>query len=189
MTVSIGKALPRKEDRRLLTGGGSYSDDVHLPDLAYAIESFVHGPDPASFFAQCRELVRPNGLLVICDDFRRPATDPAATRAIERFCSGWQINTLLRPDELRSLARGAGFEHESTVDLSPHLELHRPRDRAVNALLAILDRLPLDSSRFGHLRGGSALQTCLDRGWIGYDLALFRQNTKDTKDGRTRSKT
>ena len=37
MTMSIGKALPRKEDRRLLTGGGSYSDDVHLPDLAYAI--------------------------------------------------------------------------------------------------------------------------------------------------------
>ena len=37
MTVSIGKALPRKEDLRLLTGGGSYSDDVHLPGLAYAI--------------------------------------------------------------------------------------------------------------------------------------------------------
>jgi carbon-monoxide dehydrogenase large subunit len=37
MTASIGKALPRKEDSRLLTGGGSYSDDFHLPGLAYAI--------------------------------------------------------------------------------------------------------------------------------------------------------
>jgi carbon-monoxide dehydrogenase large subunit len=37
MTVSIGKALPRKEDSRLLTGGGTYSDDFHLPGLAYAI--------------------------------------------------------------------------------------------------------------------------------------------------------
>ena len=37
MTASIGKALPRKEDLRLLTGGGTYSDDVHLPGLAYAI--------------------------------------------------------------------------------------------------------------------------------------------------------
>src|SRR6266511_3208325 len=37
MTVSIGKALPRKEDLRLLTGGGTYSDDFHLPGLTYAI--------------------------------------------------------------------------------------------------------------------------------------------------------
>jgi carbon-monoxide dehydrogenase large subunit len=37
MTASIGKALPRKEDSRLLTGGGSYSDDFHLPDLVYAV--------------------------------------------------------------------------------------------------------------------------------------------------------
>src|SRR5712691_1483920 len=42
MTVSIGKALPRKEDLRLLTGGGSDSDDVHLPDLACA--SVVRSP-------------------------------------------------------------------------------------------------------------------------------------------------
>src|SRR6266508_2820829 len=37
MTVSIGKALPRKEDLRLLTGGGTFSDDFHLPGLTYAI--------------------------------------------------------------------------------------------------------------------------------------------------------
>src|SRR5262245_11977082 len=37
MTVSIGKALPRKEDARLLTGGGTYSDDFTLPGQAYAI--------------------------------------------------------------------------------------------------------------------------------------------------------
>jgi carbon-monoxide dehydrogenase large subunit len=37
MTVSIGKALPRKEDARLLTGGGTYSDDFTLPGQAYAV--------------------------------------------------------------------------------------------------------------------------------------------------------
>jgi cyclopropane fatty-acyl-phospholipid synthase-like methyltransferase len=42
-------------------------------DLAFAIESFVHGPAPDRFFAQCGALVRPGGLLLICDDFRRPA--------------------------------------------------------------------------------------------------------------------
>ena len=37
MTVSIGQPLPRKEDLRLLTGGGTYSDDFALPGQACAI--------------------------------------------------------------------------------------------------------------------------------------------------------
>ena len=42
MPALIGKALPRREDFRLLTGGGRYSDDVSLPDQAYA--AFVRSP-------------------------------------------------------------------------------------------------------------------------------------------------
>ena len=45
-------------------------------DLAYAIESFSHVQDPARFFAQCRRLIRPGGLLLICDDFQRSSDDP-----------------------------------------------------------------------------------------------------------------
>ena len=144
-------------------------------DVAFAIESFVHGPDPARFFAQCSNLVRPGGLLVICDDFRRPTTGPGAQRSIERFSRGWHINTLIQPDELHALARAAGFEHESTTDLSPYLEIRRMRDRVIGALLALWGWLPLEATRFGHLLGGSALQTCLENEWIGYDLALFRR--------------
>ena len=156
---------------------GDYGDPaLALPpaDLVYAIESFVHGPDPAAFFAQCARLVRPGGLLVLCDDVRRPATGRAAARTIERFRRGWRINTLLDGAELLALAAAAGFDHRSTVDLSPHLELGRPRDRALAVLAALAGRLPLDAP-LGHLIGGSALQTCLRRGWIGYDLALFRR--------------
>ena len=36
MPQSIGQPLRRKEDLRLLTGGGRYSDDVNLPGQAYA---------------------------------------------------------------------------------------------------------------------------------------------------------
>ena len=36
MSPLIGKPLRRKEDLRLLTGGGRYSDDVNLPGQAYA---------------------------------------------------------------------------------------------------------------------------------------------------------
>lgn len=163
---------------RVVCMEGDYCDlpgGIGPADLAYAIESFVHGPAPARFFAECSRIVRPGGVLAICDDFRRPTDDPAASRAIERFCEGWCVNALIPSDELRSLAREAGFDHESTVDLSPYLEIQRPRDRAIDALLALFGWLPLERTPLRHLLGGSALQTCLKRGWIGYELAVFRR--------------
>jgi carbon-monoxide dehydrogenase large subunit len=36
MSQLIGKPLRRKEDLRLFTGNGRYSDDVNLPGQAYA---------------------------------------------------------------------------------------------------------------------------------------------------------
>ena len=146
-------------------------------DLAYAIESFVHGPAPDRFFAGCARLIRPGGLLVICDDITRSPAEPAARRTIERFCRGWHVNTLLDQPALRALARDAGFEHESTTDLTPYLEIRRPRDRAIDALGALFGGLPAVSDRFGYLIGGSALQTCLARGWIGYDLTVLRRRS------------
>lgn len=117
----------------------------------------------------------PGGVLAICDDFRRLAGGPAAARTIEQFCEGWHINALIEPDELRALARAAGFEHISTVDLSPYLQIHRTRDRAISGLLSLLGWLSRDRRPFGHLLGGRALQTCLERGWIRYELVLFRR--------------
>ena len=35
--TGIGAAIPRVEDRRLLTGKGQYSDDISHPDQAYAV--------------------------------------------------------------------------------------------------------------------------------------------------------
>jgi cyclopropane fatty-acyl-phospholipid synthase-like methyltransferase len=143
-------------------------------DLAYAIESFVHGPDPARFFEQCRRLVKPGGLLVICDDMKTGVATPAATRAIDEFTQGWHINTLLERDALLRLARNAGFEHESTQDLTPLLELNRPRDVAIGVGVALLKRLPFDTDRFDYAIGGAALQTCLAKGWLRYELSVFR---------------
>lgn len=157
---------------------GDYADpglDLPAADLVYAIESFVHGPDPAGFFAQCARVARPGGLLLICDDVLRPAGDRAARRAVGRFRRGWRINTLVDRDGLRALADAAGFEHLATRDLTPFLELDRPRDRALGLLAALAGRLPADAG-LGHLTGGAALRACLRRGWIGYDLALFRRS-------------
>jgi SAM-dependent methyltransferase len=158
---------------------GDYCDlppDVGGADLAFAIESFVHGPDPDRFFAQCRELVRPGGLLLICDDFRRDAAGREVDRTIERFRTGWYVNTLLTSSDLQARARHAGFEHRQTTDLSSYLQLGRPRDRMIDALVALIGWLPIETTRLGYLAGGSALQKALAQGWIGYDLALFQRS-------------
>ena len=157
---------------------GNYCDlpsGLAQADLAFAIESFVHAQDPAQLFEQCRRLVRPGGRLVICDDFRRPDAGPGAAEAVERFREGWHVNTLLRADELQALAHARGFEHESTLDLSRYLEIHRARDRFIGALVWLIRGIPSARTRFGHLSGGHALQRCLSRGWVGYDFAVFRR--------------
>jgi tocopherol O-methyltransferase len=143
-------------------------------DLAYAIEAFVHGPSPERFFAQCRRLIKPGGLLVICDDVRREGTSPRAVNTIEEFKNGWHINTLLTRDALVDLARTHGFDHQSTTDLTPFIEINRMRDRVIAAYVAVLKRLPIGRDRFDYVIGGDALQTCLAKGWIGYELNVFR---------------
>jgi len=185
--ITLSPAQARIAAERIVAAGledrvvcreGDYTDlpnDIEPADLAYAIESFVHGPAPDRFFDQCRRLLKPGGVLVICDDFARPTRDPRAARALDRFQAGWHINALLQPDALHALARDAGFELESTVDLTPYLELRRLRDRMIALIVPVLESLPLDARRFDHLSGGSALQTCLANGWIGYDFVRFRR--------------
>lgn len=159
---------------------GDYANvprEVAPASVVFAIESFVHAPDPVRFLAQCCRLVRPGGVLIICDDFRRAARGAPAAAAIERFCRGWHINTLLEPDELQAMALEFGFVHESTTDLTPYLDLGRPRDRVVDVLAGPIERLPWRFPRLDPWLGGSALQTCLRRGWLGYDLAVFRRRS------------
>jgi tocopherol O-methyltransferase len=159
---------------------GDYSDlPAHLApaDLAFAIESFVHAADPARFFAQCARLVRPGGLLAICDDIRRPGGGAAAARALDQFREGWHVNTLVSAEELQTLAHAAGFRHRSTTDLTPYLELFRLRDRLIAAVVAVGRWVPGMRPRLVHWEGGGAIQRALHRGWLGYDLAIFERAT------------
>jgi tocopherol O-methyltransferase len=150
--------------------------DLPPADLAYAIESFVHGPSPQQFFMACARLIRPAGVLIVVDDFRRSDAAGQASRAIERFCRGWHINTLLDRDELQATADQAGFAHEWTRDLTPMIEIGRLRDRVIDRLATALGWLRMEGGRrLGYLAGGSALQRCLARGWIGYDFTVFRR--------------
>lgn len=141
-------------------------------DAAYAIESFAHAPDPAGFFAEAARVVRPGGLLLVCDDVRRPGGGAAAERTVARFTHGWHLNTLLASNDVRDLAEAAGFEHRETVNLSPYLVPRSTRDRVLDAALGWL---PLGATPLGPVLGGAALQKCLARGWTAYELLTFRR--------------
>jgi SAM-dependent methyltransferase len=141
-------------------------------DVAFAIESFVHAPDPARVLRACASLVRPRGLLIICDDMRR-AAEGEGTRDIDAYRRGWHINTLIDASHLGRLATEAGFEHRETHDLTAAVEIDRPRDRAIAVVVAMLARAGWRWPALDPWAGGTALQTCLRNGWVAYELTVF----------------
>lgn len=152
--------------------------DLLPADLVCAIEAFVHAPDAAGFLASARRLLKPGATLVICDDFRGAQADgggPEARAWIDRFCGGWHVNALVSLEELRIAAEAVGLELVTATDLTPYLRLGRLRDRAIDAALVPLDMVGWHSSRVDAWRGGSALQVCLAKRWIEYQLVTLRR--------------
>jgi hypothetical protein len=120
-------------------------------------------------------VIAPGGVLVICDDVRIDHDDPRAARTIAQFARGWHVNSLLTPEQLRDQAAQAGFTHVATADLTPYLQLARPRDRAIAVLAALVGWMPRPSTRMAPLVGGAALQRGLSHRWIAYHCAVFRR--------------
>lgn len=147
-------------------------------DLAFSIEAFVHASSGAAFFRESARLVRPGGYLIVCDDFVAAAhlrEQAAPRRWIERFGKGWVAGNLETEDEARGLARTAGFTHVETLDLSPYLEIRRPRDYLVGGLMRCLGWLPVKDSYWSMLYGGHAAQICLKRGWIKHLFMVWQR--------------
>jgi SAM-dependent methyltransferase len=153
--------------------------DLDRVDLAFSIEAFVHAPSGADYFRECARLVRPGGYLIVCDDFVSAAelrAGHAASRWIERFSRGWVASNLETETEAHALAGAAGFSHVETLDLTPYLEIRRPRDYAAGALMRCCGWLPVKNSYWLMLYGGHAAQICLKRGWVKHLFLVFRRN-------------
>jgi hypothetical protein len=79
------------------------------------------------------------------------------------------------------VAAAAGFTHVATTDLTPYLELRRPRDRVFAALATLAGWVPAVVRdrwipiRLAPVIGGSALQTALANRWIEYHFAVFQK--------------
>jgi len=188
--VTISDAQVQIARRRIAAAGlsdavecrkGDYCDlpaDLEPVDLAFSIEAFLHAPSAADYFRNCARLVRPGGYLIVCDDFlsaaelrsMRPASD-----WIERFRKGWVAPNALSEQETKKLAASAGFSHVESLDLTPYLEIRRPRDYAAGVLMRTLGWLPISGSYWLMLYGGHALQLCLKRGWVRHLFTVWKR--------------
>lgn len=142
-------------------------------DLAYGIESFVHARDPKAFFDNVAKALRPDGRLVLVDDFL--AAKDRDERPTPDFVKGWHVRSLLRPEEVDAQAAVQRLELVSDRDLTKLLELDRPRDRALAALIPLLRPLGLEGVRYSSLLGGNALRTCLKRGLVTYRFRVWQK--------------
>lgn len=153
-------------------------DNLPEADLVFAIESFVHAPDARAFFQQASKLMRPGARLILCDDFLNPATrphDPATKAWLQRFRQGWLVSSLLSPQEADAIAADCHLRLLEQHNLSPLLELRRPRDKFIAVFLALIGKLALKSQYLRMLYGGHALQHCLHSQALQYCFLVWEK--------------
>jgi len=165
---------------------GSYLDlpplDPHV--VAYAIESFVHGPNAAGFFASAAALIPSGGRLIVCDDFltvKGAANDSSGSRRsrLSRFIAdfrwGWHLHSLISMAAVRECAAQADFTLIEDRDLTPYLALRRPWDRFISLCVGLGRLLPLKSAWWRSWVGSHGGQMCLVNGLTEYRFLVFEK--------------
>ncbi|MFW6223506.1 MAG: class I SAM-dependent methyltransferase [Spirochaetota bacterium] len=153
---------------------GLYSSRLpaHGVDLVYMIESFVHARDPETVVRGVARVLRPGGRLVICDDMLA-AEEAASSPTVAAFARGWHVHTLLTVDRLTAISASFGLARVENRDLTPYVELRRPRDRVIRLIAPLIPRLGLKTPFWDNMYGGDALQRALLGGLLQYRYVVF----------------
>jgi cyclopropane fatty-acyl-phospholipid synthase-like methyltransferase len=162
--------------------------DLTGADLAFSIEASVHSPDGLAFFREAGRAVRPDGMFIVCDDFLAPRTGPLSKteqRWLDEFRLGWRIGSLVSVEQARALALTSGLELTHDLDLTPYLELGRPRDRWIRLLMAALRPFQPRGEYWRSLLGGNALQLALAGGVLQYRFLSFRRRRDAATDNKS----
>ena len=151
-------------------------DDLGTFDLAFAIESFVHTPNAGAFFASVARRLRPGGRLIVCDDFcARAARSQREGRWLDLMRRGWMANTLITVEAASEHAVPHGLHQIESRDLTDHLELRRPRDLMLSALLLFARPFRPRSMLWRSWMGGDALQRALVARLVEYRFTVFER--------------
>jgi SAM-dependent methyltransferase len=122
--------------------------------------------------------MRPDGTLLVCDDFltsRKPPESARGARWLDEFRTGWRVGSLLTVEQVRDTAAVHGLELVRDVDLTPALRLRRPRDRLLTVLVAMGRPMRPSGEYWYSLLGGNALQLAIVDGLVGYHFLELRR--------------
>ena len=125
MTTPLGRSIRRKEDRRFLTGGGRYLDDLGLPDMVHAV--IVRSPHAHARIAavDARAAAALPGVIAVLS-----GNDlPECAAAIPPFIPSPNLRPYRHPAIARDIARHAGEAVVVVLGDDPY--------RAADAALAV----------------------------------------------------
>ncbi len=144
-------------------------------DMAYAIEAFVHSPNPSGFFEQVSKKLKSGGKLVLIDDFRSSRIKISKTHQqnIQDFQEGWIAGGLITVGEAAALAKKVGLTLSKEQHLTPLMRIGRPRDKLFGILIFFFRKWMKKSTYFKMIVGGYAKQQCLKQNIINYNLLVF----------------
>lgn len=155
----------------------SAHSNIGSAHVVFSIEAFVHSPEPEAFFRAASECVAPGGLLIICDDVLSERAVKSISRREQRllneFRYGWVAPAVASAATMSQIAASHGFRRLESVDLTPYVELHRPRDIVLRALMSLARYLPVRNYRWRSLLGGNALQIALAKRLIEYRFMVW----------------
>lgn len=153
--------------------------DAAPADLAIAVESHVHAASAGAFLTAAARHLRPGGILLIVDDMLahpEAKLSHADRRRLASFRKGWHLGHVPDIAGLIDAARGAGFAHEGTRDLTPLLRLERLRDIALRAAGPVAEAMRLGHVPFfANMIGGNALTESYRRGVMRYAMVSLRR--------------
>ena len=142
--------------------------------LYFAIESAIHLSDVSLLFESIR-IARSGDCIALIDDTLGRSPTASESRLLARFRKGWRADGLTTRTHIFESADRYGFVLQSARNLSPYLELRRPRDRFIRFVLPLLRIFGGRSAWFSSLIGGDALQRALLSGLIEHFILIFRK--------------
>jgi SAM-dependent methyltransferase len=149
---------------------------------AFAVESFVHGPDPQAFFHSASGQLIDGGRLIICDDFLTDlgarTQDRKHRQHLADFRRGWHVGCLITTQQAREMAMKAGLQPIESLDLTGYLKLRQGWDQLISLGVACLRVLPLSSPWWHSWLGGNGIQMCLAEKLVEFRFQIFAKTPK-----------
>ena len=145
-------------------------------DIVYAIESVVQARDISVLLHEVSRVLKPNGLLVVIDDFMDDERDSefADRRIIRDYQANWFADGLMDAKHFQTLAGKNGLLLKRADNLSPYVKWYMKS--RMTAFLYLAGLRHSDNLYLKSLIGGGARQLAIKKGILNYRMAVFTKS-------------